>query len=98
MYLDELAAEIRAAVPTETLPDGDTSTLFRMYAVLLLAMGERVTRADVHNAWVAWMASTDSSHESLVPFEDLDAQTQAEDSPYMLAIRNVARALQDRTT
>lgn len=92
MYLDELAEAIRRAVPPEALPDGDTSSLFRLYAVLLLAKGERVTRADVHNAWVAWMAGQDEDHESLVPFSDLDAEIQAEDSPYVMAIQTVARS------
>jgi hypothetical protein len=92
MYLDELAEAIRRAVPPEALPDGDTLALFRLYAVLLLAKGEQVTRCDVHNAWVAWMAGQEGDHESLVPFADLDSETQAEDSPYVVAIRAVARA------
>lgn len=92
MYLNELAEEIRRSVPPTALPDGDTSSLFRTYAVLLLAKGEAVTRADVHNAWVAWMAQHDDNHESLVPFSALDPETQAEDSPYVVAIRKVARS------
>lgn len=39
----------------DALPDEDTSSLFRIYAVSLLAKGEEVTREDVHNAWIAWM-------------------------------------------
>jgi hypothetical protein len=93
MYLDDVAEAIRRAVPPEALPEGDTSALFRGYAVLLFAKGEDVTRADVHNAWVAWMAGQDSGHESLVPFSDLDPATQAEDSPYVVAVRTVARWL-----
>lgn len=93
MYLDALAEAIRQAVPQEALPDGNTSSLFRTYAVLLLAKGENVSRADVHNAWVAWMAEQDPDHESLVPFSDLDPDTQAEDSPYVVAIRAVAGSL-----
>ena len=93
MYLDELAEAIRRAVPSEALPDGDIRSLFRAYAVLLLAKGQEVSPADVHNAWVAWMAGQDDDHESLIPFSDLDPETQAEDSPYVVAIRTVARAL-----
>jgi hypothetical protein len=37
------------------------------------------------------MAGEDGSHDSLVPFEGLDIETQAEDSPYLIAIRRVAR-------
>jgi hypothetical protein len=90
-YLEELADAIRRAVSADALPDDDTSSLFLIYAVLLLAKGEDVTRADVHNAWVAWMAEKDESHESLVPFTELSPDTQAEDSPFMVAIRSVAK-------
>jgi hypothetical protein len=74
-----------------TLPDDDTSALFLTYAVLLLAKGQEVTRADVHNAWVAWMIGKGETHESMVPFAELPPQTQAEDSPFMVAIRTVAQ-------
>lgn len=90
-YLDALAEEICRAVPAYALPDEDTLSLFRIYAVLLLAKGQEVTREDVHNAWVAWMLERGEMHESMVPFADLSPETQAEDSPYMFAVRTVAR-------
>ncbi|HUN77912.1 MAG TPA: hypothetical protein VMU32_03235 [Solirubrobacteraceae bacterium] len=90
-YLDALADEIRRAVAADALPDEDTSSLFRVYAVLLLAKGEKVTREDVHNAWVAWMLDKGKTHESLVPFAELPPETQAEDSPFVVAIRTVTR-------
>ena len=94
MYLDDLAEAIRRAVPDDALPEGDTSPLFRMYAVLMLAKGDQVTAADVHNAWVAWMAGENISHDSLVPFVNLDIETQAEDAPYLIAIRQVVRRVE----
>ena len=57
-HLDAVASDIRGAVPSDALPNEDTSSLFLLYAVLLLAKGEEVTREDVHNAWVAWMESS----------------------------------------
>jgi hypothetical protein len=90
-YLDALADEIRRAVVPDALPDEDTSSLFRIYAVLLLAKGQEVTRRDVHNAWVAWMLGKGQSHESMIPFATLPAETKDEDSPFVLAIRTVAR-------
>jgi hypothetical protein len=90
-YLDTLAADIREAIPSDALPAEDTTSLLLMYAVLLLAKGEEVTREDVHNTWVAWMVGKGAEHESLVPFAELPAETQAEDSPFVVAIRNVAR-------
>lgn len=89
-YLDVVAADIRNAVPADDLPDGDATALFRSYAVLLLAKGGAVTVEDVHNAWVAWMAGRGEEHESMVPFAELPASTQAEDMPFVVAIRSVA--------
>ena len=90
-YLEEIATVIRDAVPSEAMPDGDTMTLFLMYAVLLIAKGLDVSREDVHNAWVAWTVSKGEDHESLVPYSELSSDTQSEDSPFVVAIRIVAR-------
>jgi hypothetical protein len=57
-----------------------------------LAVGEQVSRRDVHNAWTAWMLSQDADHDSLVPFEELDPDTQAEDGPFVKAIRSTLKA------
>jgi hypothetical protein len=38
------------------------------------------------------MVGQDRGHESLVTFGDLAPETQAEDSPYVVAIRAVARS------
>jgi hypothetical protein len=90
-YLEILSREIRDAVPSEALPDDDTSGLFLIYAVLLLAKGEEVRREDVHNAWVVWMTGKGEQHPSMVPFSQLPPATQAEDSPFVVAVRTVAR-------
>lgn len=90
-YVDDLALAIRVAVPSSAIPDEDTTDLFRSYAVLLLAKGQHVTREDAHNAWVAWMASKGEVHETMVPFDELPPATRAEDSPFVVAIRSVAR-------
>lgn len=91
-YLDELAREIQRRVPPDLLPDGDTATLFRLYALLARIKGQGVTTADVHDAWAVWMASSDPNHQSLKPFDELDAKTQAADEPYAAAIRAAAAA------
>ena len=90
-YLEELADEIRSAVPRDVLPSEDTTDLFVLYAVLLLAKREQVSGEDVHNAWVAWKITRGDHHDSMVPFADLPPDTQAEDSPFVVAIRQVAR-------
>ncbi|MGH2783574.1 MAG: DUF7701 domain-containing protein, partial [Thermoleophilaceae bacterium] len=76
-YLDELATEIERQVPADVLPDGDTRSLFRLYALLALAKGRAVNAVDVHHAWAAWMQERDPHHRSIKPFEELDAETQS---------------------
>jgi hypothetical protein len=97
-YLDRLAGAIRAEVPASKLPPDDTRPLFRMYALLLLAVGTEVTTRDVHNAWVAWMSERDADHPSLVPYEELASDVAGEDGPYVEAIRRVARRSGSDTT
>jgi hypothetical protein len=93
-YLDELAREIQERVPRTVLPDDDTGSLFRLYALLALAKGTAVDAADVHNAWAAWMLDRDPGHRSIRPFGELDAETQASDEPFVEAIRAVAERLE----
>ncbi|CAI3799481.1 DUF7701 domain-containing protein [Pseudarthrobacter sp. MM222] len=92
-YVDEVAALIRAEVPPHKLPEEDTRTLFRSYAVLLFAKGQEVTSSDVHNAWVAWMSEREPNHDALVPFDELDKAVAMEDEPYAAAIRAVSRSM-----
>lgn len=89
-YLEDLAAEIEAEVDADRRPSGDTRVLFLGYAVLALSKGTSTTAPDVHDAWAAWTLVTDPSHRSLLPFEDLSADVQAEDEPFAEAIRRVA--------
>lgn len=95
-YLDDLADEIQQHIPARLLPDGDTRSLFRLYALLALAKGRSVHAVDVHNAWAVWMQERDPEHASIKPFENLDVATQASDDPFVEAIRSVAERL-DRT-
>lgn len=90
-YLSEDAGLIRAELPQGAQPPPNSDALFILYAVLMRAKGENVTAADVHDAWAAWILSTQRQHGSLVPFEALDPETQREDYPYVQAIRSAAR-------
>lgn len=78
-------------MPPNLLPDGDISSLFRMYAVLAMAKGEGVVLEDVHDAWAAWMSGQNPEHQSLKPLRELPAETRRADQPYLDAIRAVAR-------
>ncbi|XBB68211.1 hypothetical protein ABFU82_02565 [Nocardioides sp. WV_118_6] len=89
-YLQNAAALIQAKLPVGTSVPDDADGLFLLYAVLMRAKGADVRAADVHDAWGAWMTQTDPEHDSLVPFDQLSSATQAEDSPFLIAIRRAA--------
>lgn len=89
-YLRDIAGAIRSEVDVDRLPTGDTDLLFDLYAVLALIRGVDTTRRDVHEAWVAWMLGEGEHHPSMVPFVDLSPEVQAEDEPFVRAIRTVA--------
>lgn len=90
-YIDELARAIRAEMPPDVLPDAsDLDALFRLYAMLARVKGKAVTASDVHDAWSAWMLNRGEDHDSVVPFEALTSDTQADDEPFAAAIRKVA--------
>jgi hypothetical protein len=97
-YIADIAAEIQAAVPPKSLPDGETDDLFLIYAVLALAKGVDVEPRDIHNAWAAWMSTKDPHHESIVPYDDLPPDVRREDDPYLVAVRSVARRLGRRSS
>lgn len=50
-----------------------------------------VSREDVHDAWSAWMTLRAKGHEAIVPYPQLEPQVQAEDNPFVVAIRRVAK-------
>lgn len=87
-YLDQLANRIRNHLDPEAIPEGPVDELFRIYAVLAMVKESAVTREDVHNAWSAWMTSINASHQSIVPFSELDDDVAAQDEPYVVAIRS----------
>jgi hypothetical protein len=91
MYLDEDAELIRSLLPAGARPPAGAHELFRLYALLMRAKGERVTLVDVHDAWSIWQARDDPAHPSLRPFAELDEPTQRADAPYAQAIREAAR-------
>ena len=92
-YIGSIASRIRDRVHESTPPNQSEDELYLLYAVLMLVKGEAVTREDVHNAWAAWKAPIDPDHESIRPFAELPLSVQAEDDPYVEAIRAEAQAL-----
>lgn len=94
MYLQDIANRIRSLVPEDRIPEKNADELFLLYAVLLRAKGTDVTESDIHDAWSAWIAQTDSDHESLVEFEELSPTTRDQDIVYGNAVRQAAHALE----
>lgn len=92
-YIDDIAAEMRRRVPDDVLPHGDTSMLFRMYAMLALSKGLDVTAADVHDAWSVWMLSLGQDHSALRPFSELREDVRQGDIPYVKAVHETVRSL-----
>jgi len=85
-YIDRIAAELAAKLPD------CSADLLRVYALLVLIEGQSVTEEDVHNAWSVWRTVTQPGHPALVPFDELTPDVQALDTPYVEAIRAVAKA------
>jgi hypothetical protein len=92
-YMMDLADRIRASLPKGVSAPADEPDLFLIYAVLLASKGAAVTEEDVHDAWTAWMSMRGEDHQSMVPFSQLGTSVQAEDEPFLSAIRAVARQM-----
>lgn len=92
-YIQRIAEEIRLHVGSQRLPNTETEELFEIYALLALTRGVATTRRDVHDAWVVWMLWRGEEHESMVPYENLPVDVQADDEPFAKAIREVAELL-----
>lgn len=88
-YIRGLADRIRDSVEDDLVPD-DGDSLFLLYALLAQTKGTAVSNEDVHDAWVTWCELRGRSHPSAVPYNELSAETQAEDAPFAIAIRAVA--------
>lgn len=90
-YLDEIATEIRRTAEPEAAENEEDLLLYRVYAVLLLAKGEKVSAEDVHNAWSVWACENEPNSKSLIPFQELSLSAQSKDSVYVEAIHKVAK-------
>lgn len=91
-YIDYLAALVEAELDPERQPDAHAQQLYRLYALLVLTTGEESTLQNVHDAWSTWMTGQQPDHPALVPFEELRADQQEQDRPYLDAILRAARA------
>lgn len=95
-YIDRIAHLICVEIEPDIRPTDRANELYRLYALLVLVKGEATTLVDVHDAWSVWMLPQDSTHSSLLPFEELDEQTRREDTPFVEAIHRVANSIESR--
>lgn len=89
-YLNADAELIRRCVPEATGVPEDSEDLFVLYAILLRAKGAGTQASDVHDAWSAWMSRSEPDHGSIRPYDQLSPSVQAEDAPFLAAIRQAA--------
>ena len=75
------------------MPEEGSESLFRAYAVLMLAKGRQVSLSDVHNAWSNWKYELEPSHRSLVMFERLPHEVRMQDQVYATAIHRASDIL-----
>ena len=93
-YLDKIGAEIQRTADPDAVPPDEYLPLYRLYAVLLLAKGQDVTKADVHKAWAAWASDHEPESRNLLPFKELSLHVQQKDQVYVDAIHQVAERTQ----
>lgn len=91
-YVDKIAAEIRRTADPEADQADEDLSLYRLYAVLLLAKGKTVTAEDVHNAWAAWASEYAPTHMNLLPFKELSLETKRKDLLYLNAMNRASVA------
>jgi hypothetical protein len=90
-YLDRIADAIAEELPAEAKTQDGARELLLLYALLAVTRGVRVSKRNVHDAWVTWQLLRGQNHASNVPFPELADAVQAEDEPYRKAIIRAAR-------
>jgi hypothetical protein len=85
-YIQQVKAELAELLPNLS----GKPELLSAYAQLALTTGMDTTMENVHDAWSVVTDAARPDHAAIVPFEDLDHQTQERDRKYMEAIYAVA--------
>lgn len=87
-YVQDARAALVRRLP-RPLEDG----LVDLYTLLVLRVGQRASREDVHDAWAVWRSAQQPDHGSVVPLGELGEDVRASDDPYVEAIRRAAADL-----
>ncbi len=71
----------------------DYEGLLEVYGLLVLTVGEKCTKEDIHDAWSIWQNKTMPEHRSLKPFDELTKEVQDLDEEYRVAVIRVAKLI-----
>ena len=87
--MTDYASDALSIVDSE-MPSPIPDDLLRLYTLLVLVKGVNTSLEDVHDAWAVWRQTTNVTHRSLVPFDQLTQEVQELDRPYVEAIHRAA--------
>lgn len=93
-YLWDAVEAVRAQLSEDDLPAEGGDSLLVAYALVLLLRGRSTSDRDIHNAWAAWKICDRQEDPDLVPFDQLDAETQDKDRKYAAAVQRAAEVLE----
>lgn len=83
----------RAAILEEELNQELPEVLFSCYLSLACtsaSTGTPITNEEIHDAWSIWKNTVDSSHVSIIPYNQLSIEIQELDAPYTDAVNRAA--------
>ena len=73
----------------------DYEGLLETYGLLVLVVGEKCTKENIHDAWSIWQNKTQPEHRSLIWFDYLTIEVQDLDEEYRQAVIKVAKKLKN---
>lgn len=95
-YIDEVIERVKQETGIKS------KETLKMYALLVLVKGTDITLSDVHDGWSMVMNFKEANppycygheHKSIVPFDQLSADTQERDRKYVEALIKIAKERQ----
>ena len=67
--------------------------LLETYGLLVLTVGEKCTKKNIHDAWSIWQNKTFSNHKSLIPFNKLTKKVKFLDEEYRQAVIKISKII-----
>lgn len=92
-YIEKIKVELEKELKMKS-EDWDWEGLLDVYVVLVLTVGKKCTKENIHDAWSVWQSRYNINHRSLKPFNELTKEVQDLDEPYHKAIIKIAKLLE----